>query len=303
MSWLKHVAEAALANGGPATVARLLRRRQALILAFHNIVPDGERAGADTSLHLARSDFARQLDLLARSHDVVPLEQLLAPHPDAARGAKPWACLTFDDAYAGAVTAGLEETGERGLPVTVFVAPGLLGGRSFWWDECVPVGRNSRILREHALETLRGDGQRIRSSALEAGSALAPVPACARSATLDDLQNAARSGLVKFGAHSWSHRNLARLHATELDEELERPLEWLRTHFGASESISCLAYPYGLSSPGVETASEMAGYSAALRIDGGLARVPLQSRYAAPRVNVPAGLSDRGLVLRLSGLI
>ena len=72
---LKGAAERfAVASGAAAARRRRLRGR-ALVLAYHNIVPDGEPRVGDTSLHLPQRAFAAQLDLLLSTHTVVPLEQ------------------------------------------------------------------------------------------------------------------------------------------------------------------------------------------------------------------------------------
>src|SRR2546423_5455975 len=111
---VKAIAERVLlASGGRA--ARWRMRDRTLILAYHNVVPDEQPIFGDRSLHLRRSDFAAQLDALRETHDVVPLPAVLLP----SHGPRPRAAITFDDAYAGAVTLGVAEVVARGLPATV----------------------------------------------------------------------------------------------------------------------------------------------------------------------------------------
>jgi hypothetical protein len=67
--------------------------------------------------------------------------------------------------------------------------------------------------------------------------------------------------------------------------------------------VPWIAYPYGLFDSNVEKAARAAGYEAALGISGGwFARVPTD-RFALPRVNVPPGMSTRGLALRAAGIL
>src|SRR5690348_4128876 len=127
---VKATVEAALIRSGVAYIARRRLRGRALVLAYHNVVPTGQPRLGETSLHLAQADFAAQLDLLASTHDVVPLESIV---DDVSESARPRVAITFDDAYHGAITAGLEELRRRAMPATIFVAPGLLGGDT-WWD-------------------------------------------------------------------------------------------------------------------------------------------------------------------------
>lgn len=295
---LKALVEKSLVAGGCASVGRYLHRGRTLILAYHNVVPEkGELAG-DSSLHLPRSEFARHLDLLSETHRVLPLEEALAPGPEG----RPRAAVTFDDAYRGAVTAGVDELARRGLPATVFVNPGLLGRPGFWWDELTPRGAVALPdgLREEALDRGRGIAEEVYRWAAGRGLERRSLPAHAGVATEEELAAAAGTPGITLGSHAWSHANLARLDAEELEDELSRPLGWLRDRF--PEAVCpWLSLPYGRSGPGVERAVREAGYEGALRVTGGLAGADVD-RYSVPRVNVPAGVSDAGFVLRTAGL-
>lgn len=297
---LKPAAEKLLCRSGLARLARSLRRGGAVVLAYHNVVPDGEPCGGDRSLHLPQREFARQLDLVRRTHDVVPLPALAGSR----RGGRPRAAITFDDAYQGAVTAGVEELARRGLPATVFVAPAFVGGASFWWDVLSDAGGGGLPpeLRERCLAELRGRDAGIRRWAGERGLPLAEVPPHQTGATEAQLDAACRAGGIALGAHTWSHPNLAALPEEELEEELVRPLRWLRERF--SPVLPWLTYPYGLATPAVEDAARRAGYDGAFRVDGGwMPPHPARAQHSLPRVNVPAGASLEHFELRTSGLI
>ena len=156
MGALREAVGSLLVHTGVDRVARFLARRRCAILAYHNIVPDGTRPGGDRSLHLERSRFAAQLDLLTDAVDVVPLEALI--RSDAEDRGRPRIAVTFDDAYRGAVTLGVDELAKRELPATIFVAPGLVGGRTLWWDELAGRGEGGLPpdVRRRALGEFRG---------------------------------------------------------------------------------------------------------------------------------------------------
>jgi peptidoglycan/xylan/chitin deacetylase (PgdA/CDA1 family) len=259
---------------------------RSLVLAYHNVVQDFDCDRGDRSLHLSVSAFRQQLDLLQEHCRVVSLEQIVGGVPDTDR---PAVAITFDDAYRGAVELALPELLGRGLPATVFVAPGLLGLTVTWWD----------ALGELAGE--RAENERNRILAEEQGRHVAPVgvtlPAHYGCATEAQVLDFARAG-IDLGAHTWSHPNLARLSPEDLKRELEEPLEWLRHRRVRS---SMLAYPYGITSPDVELAAKAMGYLAAFRVQGGWIRQRSDSRWSLPRFNVPAGLSRAGFLLRLAG--
>jgi peptidoglycan/xylan/chitin deacetylase (PgdA/CDA1 family) len=299
---LKALVERGLVRSGAAAATRATVRGRALILAYHNILPDGERPVGEASLHLPRRAFADQLDALAEHCQVVPLAHALEPPPSVGeRQGRPRVAITFDDAYLGAVQAGVDELRRRGLPGTIFVTPGMLGGRSFWWDALAgPAGTIPEAVRTHALEQCRGEDEAVRRWAGAAGLALAEPPAALRTASEEALLAAARGASVTLGVHTWSHPNLIRLSPTELVSELRRPLDWLRQRFAAT--LAWVAYPYGLWSPGVAAALGEAGLEAGLRVSGGWIPRRGVDRAAIPRSNVPAGLSLDGFRLRLAGI-
>jgi peptidoglycan/xylan/chitin deacetylase (PgdA/CDA1 family) len=280
---------------------RLTRRRGVLILAYHNIVPSGVEVAGDRSLHLPEAAFAAQLDALQATHDVVPLETLL--DLDGSAGHRPRAVITFDDAYRGAVTVGLRHVVARALPATVFIAPAFVGGSFFWWDLTTPAGAlaPTESFRKFALKECRGVDDVVRQWAERSGYPLSSLPAASACASEDELRAASRQGRITFASHTWSHPNLARLRPSELEEELTRPLEWLGTRFG--NVLPVVSYPYGLTSPIVEQAAARAGYRAGLLVSGG--RTPQRPRnpFALPRLNIPAGLSPSGFLLRTAGLL
>ncbi|MFL5521275.1 MAG: hypothetical protein ACJ8B6_10085, partial [Gemmatimonadales bacterium] len=116
---LRGAVEFALVASGLPALGRQRRRGDTLVLAYHNVVPDGLEAFGDRSLHLPLARFRRQLAALSETHDVVGLEQL----ESAPSSSRPRAAITFDDAYAGALLLGLPAALELGFPATIFVAP------------------------------------------------------------------------------------------------------------------------------------------------------------------------------------
>jgi peptidoglycan/xylan/chitin deacetylase (PgdA/CDA1 family) len=293
---LKGLVENVMVSSGVLRLARHRVRHHSLILAYHNIVPHGEVPAGDRSLHLPQRAFAEQLDLLQTTHEVVALHDLLEPETGARH--RPRAALTFDDAYRGAVTAGVTEVVRRGLPATIFVAPAFVGA-TFWWDALAPGGGFPDHLREDALVEARGEDAAVRRWAVGHGLHPAPVPAHAKVGSEAELLAAAQHPGITWGSHSWSHPNLARLSGAELAAELQRPLQWLEQRFPRRSAV--IAYPYGLTSPAVERAAAAAGYRAGLLVAGGWASGD-DDPYRLPRLNIPAGLSLNGFRIRAAGV-
>lgn len=289
--------EGLLASSHVRSLALGRVRGRALVLAYHNIVPDGLPPVGDRSLHLPVSVFRAQLDALTEETDIVPLPELMAGAPSR----RCRAAITFDDAYAGAVELALPELARRRIPATLFVAPGCLGADGFWWDRYAgPSGEWASGERDVLLTRFHGAEEQVRTRARDTGWHATEPPAWLRVAREDQVLAAATAPGLTLGAHSWSHPNLASLDPADLGPELDRPLAWLKQH--AERALPWLAYPYGLSSPSVATAARAAGYEAALLVTGGWLPKRIEDRFSLPRWNVPAGISLAGFRLRLAGL-
>jgi peptidoglycan/xylan/chitin deacetylase (PgdA/CDA1 family) len=299
-SLAKPAAERLLLLSGVPALCRLRRRADVLILAYHNIVPDDAAPCGDASLHLKRSQFAAQLDLLCRTHTVVSLRDALSSDRGA-RG-RPWAAITFDDAYRGALTLGAAELARRGLPATVFVAPRFVGGAAFWWDRvALPTDARARgQFRQRALTECAGREGAVLELAASCGFGERDVAPYARCASETEIREAVASAGVALGSHTWSHPNLAALTADEVTDEVTRPLAWLRARFDSV--VPLLAYPYGQVSDVAAELAARAGYTGALLIAGGWLRPDRADPMRMPRVDVSAGLSTAGFMLRASGL-
>jgi peptidoglycan/xylan/chitin deacetylase (PgdA/CDA1 family) len=295
----KRMAEGLLIHSGIAAAARTRTQGRALILAYHNIVPDDAPPAGDLPNHLTRTAFEAQLDVLLETHDVVPLQQLIDGDQSVRRAR---VAITFDDAYRGAVLLGMPALAARGLAATIFVAPGLLGGQTFWWDECAALTNGlAPQFRTEALERLAGDGDAIRSWARTIGAA-GQAPSCPfrRSATTEELASAAALPGISLGSHSWSHPALTRVSPERLVEELRASRRWLLEQRGVT--VDAIAYPYGAVDARVMTEARRAGYRAGFRVDGGWMRSAVASTFDEPRLNVVPGLSDPGFRIRLAGV-
>jgi len=296
---IKGVAERALVWSGVVRTARSRARGRALILAYHNVVPDTMTSVGDAANHLPLSRFRAQLDSLEATHDIVPLAECLGGPTHSSR---PRAAITFDDAYRGALTLAVPELVRRQLPATIFVAPAFIGGKSFWWDELGrPEGGLDDAVREIALNRLAGRSDAVCDWARESNVALAPVPAIARAASLDELAAAAAACGMTIGSHSWSHANLTHLSTDALADDLARSRAWVRSI--ARSWCNCIAYPYGSHDQRVIDGCIAAGYEGGLAIRGGWVPTTDLNPFAVPRVNIPRGVSDLGFAIRTAGLL
>jgi len=289
-----------LLGAGPVVRAALLRLRGArLILAYHNVITSAAPlTQGDSSLHLPLPRFRAQLDAIAAAGlPVVPLDAPADP-----QGA-PAVVVTFDDAYAGTLDVALPELAARGLPSTVFVAPGLLGSSGPWWDQLSAPGTGAipMHVRDAALVELAGEEARILEAAAARGWPRTPLLPEHRIASADELTRAVQEHpRLSLGSHTWSHPNVARLRGEALERELAAPRDWLRSRFGP-RFLDWLAYPYGLATSESVIAAEATGYRGALLVSGGWDRRSA-GPHALPRLNVTARLTDAGFRARLAAL-
>lgn len=274
-------------------------RGRRLVLAYHGIRPAGEPPAGEHVLYVEQARFEEQLDILADLAEVVPLGKLLAS--EDADGPRPRVAITWDDAYAGALDAGLAALGSRGMATTIFAAPGCLGGRAFWWDRLAARHRGvvPAALRTLILTRYAGDDQLL-AAGFEGLEAEAALPAWCRTADQATLVRAASRPGVEVASHSWSHPNLAAVSPERLEGELRRSLDWLAATIPGFRPW--LALPYGLGGEAVRKGGGY-GHEAVFLVHGGWLPGKNVDPAALPRLNVPAGLTVDGFVLRLRGLL
>lgn len=290
----RRTAELALTGSGFAALLRRRSRGSTSVLAYHNVVPSREAGHADSSLHLPLPRFIAQIERLARTHDIVDLEDATG----ASDGTRPRAVITFDDAYRGAVTLALPELIRRRIPATVFVSPALLGVDATWWDALSAAGLLTGERRRAAMEELAGRREPIVRRWLSA----APEPRLPPSygiASEEELRLHCGAG-VTLGSHAWEHEYLPALGGEELEDSLRRTLEWLARFEG--RTCSWLALPYGAGSAELGRTALDLGHEGVLRVAGGAWKPTRSGTAWVPRINVPAGMSLRGFELRTSGL-
>ena len=294
---LKAALERAAGGLGVARLGRLVRQGRTLILAYHNVVPRGGRAVGERSLHLDQAAFGAQLDLLIETVSVIPLAAVGQP---AGSERRPRVVLTLDDAYSGALTAGVQEVVSRGLPATIFVPPGCLGGPPFWWDALAEGfgGELPDRVRSEALVRYGGNAASIFQAFNLHDKAL---PDHARPADLELLGATWRQSGISIASHAWSHASLTAMPSERVAEELTRSLAWLVDKY--PDSLPWLSYPYGLHNSDVRRHAAAAGYCGALQVSGGWLPRSRGDRYAIPRLNIPGGLSLDGFAIRLGGFL
>jgi glycosyltransferase involved in cell wall biosynthesis/peptidoglycan/xylan/chitin deacetylase (PgdA/CDA1 family) len=220
------------------------RPRPLRVVAYHAIA-DLEHDPVIGRYGIPPDVFCRQLDmLLAAGYRFIDADELLRFLYD--HGGLPHRALllTFDDCYEELADVVLPILEDRGIPAVAFAVTGFLG-RTNAWDQA------------------KGASER-------------------RLVAEDGLQKLAKRG-IEIGAHSRTHRPLARLPAEELREEIE----------GSMNDVECLgiarprlfAYPHGEYNHKVKEALEKTSLQAAFTVDPGQVRAG-DDPYCISRIEV-----------------
>jgi peptidoglycan/xylan/chitin deacetylase (PgdA/CDA1 family) len=125
----------ALRAAGANQLVRAARRREAggarvLVMSYHRATEDFARSAQEAlpSLLVSSSTLRRQIEQVARTHDVVSLSDAarILAEPRGAAG-RDVAVVTFDDGYADNHAVALPVLRDLRVPATVFVATGFTG--------------------------------------------------------------------------------------------------------------------------------------------------------------------------------
>lgn len=285
----------AFRRSGATALARRLRPG-AVLLCYHNVV-DGDVALPDPALHIARGRFAQQMDWLAARFTVLPLAELMrrAARGDSLRGL---AAVTFDDAYVGTLTHGLDELRRRAVPSTVFVPTAAVTSQTpFWWDTEAGAGAaRDHASRDELLEQLAGDATQI--LARQSASLTAPLPPQCLPAGWEQLRSL-DSTLVALESHTVNHRTLPRLNDQDLVSELRGSADTMERELGRRPSW--IAYPYGRWDARVARQALASGYTGGFALDGRDV-TPRSALGSLPRLNIPAGISLDAFAAWVSGV-
>ncbi len=238
-----------------------------VIFVLHRAAPAGATV-LDPDLTVTADVLDRALTITRdEGYDVIAIDEVAdrlgRPRPGR------FAAFTFDDGYRDNLTVALPVFRARGLPICIYVATGLIDRTaSYWWGAVAHLVESRAELRLHDLglpETaptaswaekqvayarierwVHGDLESRADTVLQWCRAHAVDDHAVLDAamlTWDDLREMARDPLVTIGAHTITHRRLARLDdasahrelagsRARLEQELDRP-------------VRHLAYPYG----------------------------------------------------------
>ncbi|MDL5155680.1 polysaccharide deacetylase family protein [Actinomycetospora termitidis] len=264
-----------------------------LVLGWHNIDPT---PGFPDPPGVGRLGFAKQLRMLSRFANVLPLQTALglmeAGEPLPSRAV----VLTFDDGYRDNLELGVPMLERHGLPATFFLVPGFLSGTvGAWWEDLSSAFDRARASslefggtayplstpaeRETAHAAVRGalktlDHASRVAEVARVSALLAPAETSVGEGLFMDWSGA-KSLLAaghEIGSHTVSHAILERESESGQRAELGESRAALESGLGIT--VDTLAFPNGSSGDYSDVTTRVAaeaGYRCAVTTTAGLA--------------------------------
>lgn len=270
---------------------RAARRGAIAVLTLHRVLPEEEfsRTSSLPGIVVRERTFSELTDYLRRRCTAVSLNTDLW---DLFPKDRPRVLLTFDDGWADNAVTAAPIAARNGVPMLIFVCPGLMGTPFPFWPERVIAARRrvnhcSPDSLEDYVEELKSTDPAARDtllSTLEAPTEedlrTEPLNATFDWNVLRELQVAG----VSFGSHTTSHQILTQIAPSELSSEVFQSKRCIEMRLNGG-SCDTFAYPNGNCSSIVREAVATSGYRFAFTTEPGLW---LRSCDALqiPRVNI-----------------
>jgi peptidoglycan/xylan/chitin deacetylase (PgdA/CDA1 family) len=301
-----------------APVVRHLERRGQgkpllRVLAYHRITePQTDDPCHPGLISTSPTKFAAQMDVVARSHYVCTMAEVVAASNGDSKLPADSVLLTFDDATVDFARHAWPVLNARGLPATVFVPTAYPDNSEmhFWWDRLhravllsqdrtrmpTPNGtvvtlttarqrqRTFRVLKEYLKTIPHSQFQSLMATIVSAGGVA--DPAHNNVLSWDELRKLAAEG-VTLAPHTHTHPMLNQLPDDDICHEVTTSLAVLREQI-AQDVSQTLAYPAGGVSNAVISAMDAAGFDLAFSTQRGVNAQTFRAPFELRRINVGA---------------
>jgi len=244
-----------------------------------------------------------------------------------------FAAITLDDGYRDNMTEALPVFEKHATPFAVYVAPALIDATvDLWWEIIAAVVRSrdliylttpggrvtldsstapkkiaslKKLYEYLTIDVSEGDQQRVVREIADAAGVNIESLRRNRLLSWDEIRTLAAHPLATIGAHTVSHRNLARLAETDARREIRDAARIIESEIGVRPAH--MAYPYGFAAAvgrrEVDLAKEAGFLSAVTTRHGVLRRGHQRHLLALPRISVNGRYQHLGhLRTMLSGI-
>ena len=301
---------------GAARLDRSLGARDGFVALMYHSVPDLLRARfVDPTYALPAEVFDRQLSLLKKHCEVVPLELAVSWMRGQGRLPPRAVVLTFDDGCLDNLEVAAPLLRWHRVPATLFVATGYVDRQEPQWiDElyCAFRYRQRTRLELHGFAPFELDSERAEREAYEAvAGSLLRLDAPGRRALLDEVKACLEPSRsmprltlswehlrtlrrvypeIELGVHTHDHLDLAALPVDAALDEVMRSQLRFEAELGTTARF--MSYPYGRVSPALADRLPQTGIEAAFTTQPTERITSRVSPWAMPRYEVTRSLTD-----------
>jgi len=241
------------------------------IFTLHHVRPTINRDFRPNELLSVTPDFLDGAIMAARRYGLHPvhledLPSLLADRSDIRR----FVCFTLDDGYRDNEEYAAPIFQKYDVPYTIFISPGFVERtRTIWWETAEELARSVSSFEfdfGQGMENIRSASRLEKLMAFEKlatfvqdnleDEAVVKLDLAAKAFGIDpqsivddeimtasELESLVANPLVRLGAHTITHPNLARVSAERLREELQQSAVRVTSYCGRQPKA--FAYPYG----------------------------------------------------------
>jgi peptidoglycan/xylan/chitin deacetylase (PgdA/CDA1 family) len=274
---------------------QLRRSGAVIVMTFHRVLGETDFGGPDRvpGIVVRERTFNRLAEYASKQYQVVNLKEVVPGTPSR----KLRIAFTFDDGWSDNYTVALPIARAHGIPLTIFICPGLTGTNApFWPDRVINILMTSRPSCkrsevEAVIESLKRCSAEDRDQLIErlsaAGAREHHVKSYSGESVLSwaEIEAMDRVG-VNFGSHTNTHQiltavstNMVRREVCESKKAIEAALR---------SQCDLFAYPNGDWSPEIRHVLADEGFKLAFTTERG-AWTATCDHLAIPRANVYEG--------------
>lgn len=285
------------------------------IFTLHHVRPARSGPFQPNALLEVTPDFLEAAIAALRDagYDFAPLASV--PERLAAPPGRPFACFTLDDGYRDNAVHAAPVFTRNGVPFTLFLTSGFVDAtRSMWWETleallrqearvAIDLGRGTesiatgtpaekRAAFERVARVINTSDERDAIARLDRAAAACGIDPLRITADetmrADELRALLANPLASYGAHTATHRGLARLPPAEAEAEIAQSIATVAALTGTVPAT--FAYPYGDArsvAPHVRDILRRLGLAIAVTTRPGTLRPEMAADLtAAPRISL-----------------
>ena len=295
---------------------RLIRRQSAakgVIFTLHRVLPEAPQPFSPNAILQVTPDFLETVieKVRALGFDWLSLDDALERLSPSGAGQRPFAVLTFDDAYRDNLIHALPILQKHNCPFTLYVPTALVDGKGeIWWQalEDIIAANNSIVVDGADVPTFdlvakqavfdklywqmreMPEEDRVRLIHQLAGDHGVSLFAHCRQLIMDwdELDAFVKEPLCTLGAHTVHHYELSKLTRDGMRAEIANSVSIIRQKTGIEPQH--LSYPIGSTRAAGEREYKMAAAlglkSGVTTIPGGLYAHHAEDMMALPRISL-----------------